>query len=363
MSKPKIPSQKKIYADLGKKTNKEVSKGVGDAEAKMANKSALIANRVGAEAGEKFKFADFPQCKAEVDEMFNDFVSEMSQFISVKQSEMFGMSNAAQDKIEGITAKYYASDYTPKSSYVIPKHYSTNEDVLQAFKNRVDSGGFNISKRLWKLTPEYKKAIEDSISVALKKGQGPVALAHKVVKYLLNYDSLNAAFRKQFGTARSAKNCHYAAYRLAHTEINMAYRVAEQERWKQMDDIVGYFIKTHPTKHNVADICDHLTGKYPKSFKWLGWHPMCFCYAVPIFRSQAEHDAAVSGESVVTDVPSNFTGWVDKNAERILNASNKGTLPYFLRDNPNTWQEAVNDIEQQKKLEIIRKVLRGANAF
>ena len=252
------------------------------------------------------------------------------------------------------------SHYNPKSPYKVPTYYSTKDDALKAFLRRKDPNGMNLSKRVWNLTPEYRAAIEDAISVALKKGQGPVALSHKVVRYLRDYDKLNADYKRRFGTARKAKDCHYAAYRLAYTEINMAYRTAEQERWRAIDDIVGYEVKTRESSHKDADVCDVLQGKYPKTFKWVGWHPMCHCYAVPIFRSDDE--TAQGSKAEVRDVPDNYREWVKRNAEGIERARGRGTLPYFLKDNAATWSEAVREARYDREVELIRGVLRGANA-
>lgn len=289
--------------------------------------------------------------------------------------------NARQDKIENAAAKHYAqgaakeeaayknqkvskedilSHYNPKSPYKVPTYYSTKDDALKAFLRRKDPNGMNLSKRVWNLTPEYRVAIEDAISVALKKGQGPVALSHKVVRYLRDYDKLNADYKRRFGTARKAKDCHYAAYRLAYTEINMAYRVAEQERWRTIDDIVGYEVKTRESSHKDVDVCDILQGKYPKTFKWVGWHPMCHCYAVPIFRSDDE--TAQGSKAAVRDVPGNFKEWVKSHAEGVERAQGRGTLPYFLKDNAATWGEAVREARYDREVELIRGVLRGANA-
>ncbi|MCH5222057.1 MAG: hypothetical protein J1F05_07035, partial [Muribaculaceae bacterium] len=93
-------------------------------------------------------------------------------------------------------------------------------------------------------------------------------------------------------------------------------------------------------KH-FEDICDTLQGTYPKTFKFVGWHPFCRCIAVPkladedefIERQQAlidgnESDVQFSG--VVTDMPENFKEWVRENADRIEGAQ---SLPYFIRDN------------------------------
>lgn len=89
------------------------------------------------------------------------------------------------------------------------------------------------------------------------------------------------------------------------------------------------------------DICDELQGKYPKEFKFTGWHPQCRCYATSILKTPEEiaednrrllRGEPVSDDSVnaVRDVPPAFKQWLADNAERIASAK---SLPYFLRDN------------------------------
>ena len=55
----------------------------------------------------------------------------------------------------------------------------------------------------------------------------------------------------------------------------MAYRTAENERWKQMDFVVGYEIK-RSGREFPCTVCESLAGKYPKDFTWVGWHPNCY---------------------------------------------------------------------------------------
>ncbi len=333
MPKPKIPNQKKTYENVNKKVSASTNAGVSKAEKTLASKAALLANKLEGNIpeGDQFKFDSHPYAKKEIDDMFADFQTEMNDFILQEQKNMFVKLNASVDKIGEVIDNFYRG--AKGNSHVVVK-YATADDVLKAFHDRIDANGLNISKRLWKISGRYKTAIEDAISVAINKGQGPVALSHRLIKYLNDYDSLNDDYKKKFGTARKAKDCHYAAFRLAYTEIQMAYREAERRRWLEMDDIVGMRIRTHENKHKVFDTCDALAGVYPKTFKWLGWHPICHCYAVPILRD----DAKEARGQVVTDVPENFKEWVAGNTERIAIAEERKTLPYFLADNKNVWK-------------------------
>ena len=143
------------------------------------------------------------------------------------------------------------------------------------------------------------------------------------------------------------------ARRLAATETNIAYRTADYERMKNLDFVVGIEIHlshNHTCKgrdgkpHPFTDICNELEGKYPKDFKFTGWHPHCRCYVTSILKTDEEiaedtkkilRGEPVDGESenTVEDVPSGYKKWMEKNEERIKEAKKKGTLPYFVRDN------------------------------
>lgn len=86
-----------------------------------------------------------------------------------------------------------------------------------------------------------------------------------------------------------------------------------------------------------------LKGKYPKDFKFTGWHPHCRCIATTILKTkeemEADDEAILRGEqpadpdtseNAVTHHPDNFTKWLADNEER---AKTHYSVPYFLRDN------------------------------
>jgi len=113
-------------------------------------------------------------------------------------------------------------------------------------------------------------------------------------------------------------------------EINMAYRTADYERWQRNDSVVGIEIRLS-NNHTLngkpfTDICDELAGKYPKTFKFTGWHPQCRCFAIPVMKTQEElkedyrkieNGEETDNESVnkVKDVPENIINYVEKHPE------------------------------------------------
>ena len=213
-----------------------------------------------------------------------------------------------------------------------------------------------LSDKVWNLSKQFKQELEESISVTIEPGISAVELAARIKPYLNEPDKRFRKIKDKFGHLHLSKNAlAYSpergvyrssarnAQRLARTEINMAYRTAEQLRWSQMDFVVGYEVKPTQNGKHVTDICDELAGKYPKDFQFKGWHPHCLCYALPILKSEEEFLSLDDEPSInaVTDVPDNFKLWVRDNSDRIISASEKGKLPYFLRDNQDSWNKVL----------------------
>ena len=85
-----------------------------------------------------------------------------------------------------------------------------------------------------------------------------------------------------------------------------------------------------------------LEGKYPKEFEFVGWHPHCRCHAIPILEKPEDflkrQQALLQGQHVpplgaVKQPPQNFLQHLKNNSDRLQQASKRGTLPYFIRDN------------------------------
>lgn len=198
---------------------------------------------------------------------------------------------------------------------------------------------------------------------------------------LLQLSKRAKAFHPGQGVYRSSyKN----ARRLTATENNIAYRTADYLRYQQMDFVVGIQIclsnnhtvllqpgettsdptqqradgspKTNAVKH-LVDICDDLQGRYPKDFKFTGWHPHCRCHVITILKSKDEIKRDIkrlaNGETVdntsvneVTELPKNFETWIKNNEERL---KGRATLPYFIKDNQRQVNGILGIAEPKKK--------------
>lgn len=221
---------------------------------------------------------------------------------------------------------------------------------MNAFQTRT-ANGMNLSRRVWNLKEQYQQELEMGLSVGIEKGTSAAELAKELKQYLQNPDKLFRRVRNKFGNLKLSQNAkayhpgsgvyrssYKNALRLTRSEANMAYRTAKQTRWRQFDFVVGYEIKLSKS-HPCHDVCDTLAGKYPKTFRWTGWHPMDMCYCVSILKTDDEFwSDSPESEKEVKDVPDTFKQWVLENRQKINKAQKKNTLPYFLKDNESVIQ-------------------------
>jgi hypothetical protein len=252
---------------------------------------------------------------------------------------------------------------------------------MDAFMNRSSGKDkLNLSQKVWNYTTDqHKYNMEDAINLAIGEGTPSNSLATKITQYLREPDRVYKRFRIRTGTSEDGepiygsilkrrvfdketglykwedepgklykpgsgvyRSSYRNAQRLARTETNMAYRTADYERFQTLDFVTGVEIKLS-NNHPRIDICDDLAGRYPKTFKWTGWHSNCRCYMVPILATPDEiadmADRIMSGESTsgisdqIDNYPKQFNSWVKENEDRYKTAKNKGTLPYFIKDN------------------------------
>ncbi len=285
MAKPKIPNQRKANIEHKKRVERYVAL-IQKAYDRVADEAARRASLAGIDPDKPFSFDDYPLTKKAIKELQAQLTGDVSAIIMTGTSDEWKESNLVQD----LVAKKVLTAYTgtSKGGEQYTRYFETNPESLKAFQQRRDRG-MNLSTRVWNLTEQYKAELEDSISAAIAPGTSAMRLAADVKKYLNEPDKRFRRVRDKYGKLQLSKNAEAYhpgqgvyrssarnAQRLARTEINMAYRTAEQERWKQFDFVVGYEVKTTQNGKHETDICDSLSGKYPKTFKFMGWHPMCY---------------------------------------------------------------------------------------
>lgn len=272
MAKPNIPNQKKKYQELNSRLNRYVAlvEQIYDTLNLEAAKIALN-TEYDADSGTVFKFSDYPQTKKSIADIQAQFVDDIRSVIYRGTSDEWKNSNEVQDLMADKVLKAYTATIDKEKYKVL---YQTNSDALKAFQNRRDRG-FDVSAKLWQQSTVYKEELEAAISCAIQKGTSAVALSKQISKHLLDFPSLQKDYKEKYGSAEHLKDCEYRSIRLARSEINMAYQTAENERWKQMDFVVGYEIK-RSGREFPCTVCESLSGKYPKDFTWVGWHPNCY---------------------------------------------------------------------------------------
>nr|DAK60413.1 MAG TPA: CDI toxin-like protein [Caudoviricetes sp.] len=261
------------------------------------------------------------------------FSNQLDQIIKQGITKEWAFANLKQDHLlrEGLT-KYQ------------------NLEALETFKKRKIKD-FTVSNRVWDITKKAQSEIELALSVSLEEGKSAVQLSREVRNLLNNPTALFRRVRDKYGNlvlSKNAQNYHPGqgvyrsayknALRLASNEINVAYKSADWLRIQQNPDIVGFEVRLSP-QHKVYDMCDELKGKYPKSFRFHGWHVGCKCHIITILKTDEElikelkADETLPPESssnYVGDVPNNYKQWVTDNKDRFKNWKTK---PYFIEGN------------------------------
>ena len=293
------------------------------------------------------------------------------------------------------------------------RFFARNKESVDAFfKRKSEYGGLNLSQRVWKYVGDFKTEMEMALSVAMGEGKSAATISREVRKYLQRPDMMFRRFRvktgeqdifdadgnvvgkesvygrvwkrkvvdavtgnvswqtvnlKDYSFGRGVYRSSYKnAMRLARTETNMAYRTADQERWQQLDFVIGYRVVLSDN-HPEPDICNDLSAKrgekgsrgvYPKDFVFKGWHPQCRCYVVPILADEKEFDkiqeAILNDEpiperkSVIREPNKYFQDWWMKNKKRVSEAQ---SLPYWVKDNPKYAKIKREKTDAEKSLE------------
>jgi hypothetical protein len=336
MAKPKTPNQKRKYGELNKRLAKYVML-VESIYEDLNLEAAKIVGITDFTIDRPFMWSDYPQTRKRIRDLQERFVEDIGAVIYSGTSEEWKNSNEVQDLLANKVLQTYGATIGKEKYEIL---YQPNNDALKAFQQRKDKG-FTISDKLWNQSTLYKQELEEAISCAIQKGTSAITLSKQISKYLLDFPQLQKDYKERFGKASRAMDCEYRSIRLAASEINMAYRQAENLRWQQMDFVVGYEIKLS-NNHTCngkpfQDICDILAGKYPKDFQWTGWHPLCRCYKIPILKTEEEFwewdgrsEATTASVNEVKDVPDAFKKWINENIQR---AKSWDSAPYFIRDN------------------------------
>lgn len=312
-----------------------------------------------------FSFRDYPEMREIVQKVTAGLTVNMKSVVERGSRNQWLYACEKNDEFIGSIMN------TSKVSKArLNKMQDRNLDALSTFQGR-KVGGMDLSKRVWNYVGQYKDQIELGLDVGLGEGRSAAELSRDLRQNLKDPDRLFRRVRDKHGNLQLSKaakafnpgqgvyrSSYMNAMRLTRSEINMSYREADWLRWQQLDFVVGFEVRVSNrheewlrnvwNKKNPGkiEICDQLKGRYPKTFKFKGWHPQCMCYCVPILMDEETFDkqelsdlkSALNGteykkyesKDAVTEMPAGFNNWVDENMER---QKKWRSAPYFVRDN------------------------------
>lgn len=347
------------------KTTEAYVRAVGKLYLSATDDIAYSAYGLKVNPDKEFSFDDYPRAKKEMQKIVSNLVSKMHAVVQNASRKQWLYASKKNDEFLSSII-----DTTKLTKSRLEKMQDRNLDALKQFQQRkVD--GMNLSQRIWKYAEQFKDQIELGIDVGIGDGRSAQELSRDIRQSLKDPDRLFRRVRdkrgnlalskhaKAFNPGRGVYRSSYKnAMRLTRSEVNMAYREADWLRWQQLDFVVGFEIKTsnrheqwlkevwNKSNKGKVEICDQLKGRYPKTFKFKGWHPQCMCYCVPVLMDEEDFDAqelsdlrsAIKGSpykrhsarNEVSEMPDNFKKWVEDNTE---SQKKWKSAPYFVRDN------------------------------
>ncbi len=319
-----------------------------------------------------FYISDYPAVQERINDLMRSVSQGLRSVIETGDREEWLLSCEKNDEMVDLIT---SSTGLPKD--VISQWKQPNLEALSSFQHRKEAG-MMLSDRVWNITEQFKQELELALDLGLGEGKSAADLSRDVRKYLNEPNKLFRRVRDKHGVLRLSKaarayhpgqgvyrSSYKNALRLTATENNIAYRMADSERWRQIPFVIGIRISISHNSHPVVDICDELQGEYPKDFVWTGWHPFCKCAAVAIRAKEEEfldyQQKILAGEDVsnykfsgtIEEAPDNFKGWVNDNAERIKNATKQ---PYFIRDNKKVIDGILADNRPSVLNDVIKKL-------
>lgn len=345
---------------------------------KATSDIAEVAHRENYNPDKPFDFDDYPKAKAQLQKVVKGLASKMQAVIETGSRRQWLFACHKNDE-------FIASiiDTTKLTKGRLQKMQDRNLDALQSFQAR-KVGGMSLADRVWKYTEQYKAQIELGLDVGLGEGRSAQQLSRDLRQNLQDPNRLFRRVRDKRGNlqlSKAAKAFHPGqgvyrssyknAMRLTRSEINMAYREADHLRWQQLDFVVGF--EVHRSNHEPkckCVLCERLVGKYPKWFKFKGWHPQCLCYATAILMDEDDFDKQelsdlksalkgteyrkLSAKNEVTELPDGFKDWV---AENETKQANWASTPYFIKDNfvDGDLSKGLVYVKEEKPLTLLEK--------
>lgn len=333
-----------------------------------------------------FNFDNFPQLKARLNEIFNDYYQ--NSLLCYKSGITDGVA-LAYNHDEMVIGGY---------SVLTDKAIRVARDTAAAtfIANRLKAkNGLNLAQTIWnycqQTKSEFEMAMSNTIADGIKKGSSAEEIGKSIRRYLNDPDMMYRRYhtikvqkngkkkdvvtwrrrriidgkvrfveepleKVGMGVYRSARK---NALRVVRTEINAAYHKARNERWQNEPFVIGQYIHVSP-QHDIDDICNDLEGRYPKDYVWISWHPQCICTSDPITIQGEEkkefYKRLMAGEDMsnyvspfaVLTMPEKYNQYIKDNSEAIVKAGMRGKLAWHLQDNTKYWAHLLSPLDRKK---------------
>lgn len=333
-----------------------------------------------------FNFDNFPQLKARLNDIFNDYY----------QNSLLCYKSGITDSV----ALAYNHDEMVIGGYSVltDKAIRVARDTAAAtfISNRLKTkNGLNLAQIVWnycqQTKSEFEMAMSNTIADGIKQGSSAEEIGKSIRRYLNDPDMMYRRYhtikvqkngkkkdvvtwrrrriidgkvrfveepleKVGMGVYRSARK---NALRVARTEINAAYHKARNERWQNEPFVIGQYIHVSP-QHNIDDICNDLEGRYPKDYIWVSWHAQCICTSDPITIQGEEkkefYKRLMAGEDMsnyvspfaVLTMPEKYNQYIKDNSEAIVKAGMRGKLAWHLQDNTKYWAHLLSQSDRKK---------------
>lgn len=224
------------------------------------------------------------------------------------------------------------------SSVVKEGMFTHNLSAFEALKNNTDANGLRLSDRVWNIAQQTKSQLEFYLDSGIATGRNSNEISRDMRQLLDKPDKRFRRVRNDEGKlvlSRPMKDYHPGqgvyrsakmnALRTSATTTNTAYRSADYERWSKQDFVLGIEIQRSANNRGPCKICDAMVGKYPKTFKFTGFHPFCICFATPIVMEPDNLadfllNDTVPQEQVITDIPQGAKDFVNENKDGLQSA-------------------------------------------
>jgi hypothetical protein len=199
--------------------------------------------------------------------------------------------------------------------------FTHSMSAFSAFQKEVDAQGLRLSDRVWNIAQQTKSQLEFYLDSGIAAGRSSNEISRDMRQLLDKPDKRFRRVRNDEGKlvlSRPMKDYHPGqgvyrsakmnALRTSATTTNIAYRSADYERWSKQDFVLGIEIQRSANNRGPCKICDAMVGKYPKTFKFTGFHPFCICFATPIVMEPDNLadfllNDTVPHEQIITDIP------------------------------------------------------------